>query len=113
MNEPVAQKIWEAGEYGPHITELKDIDVGTFLYAEPPQSNLPPVEGDLLPAIGSKVLIHLASLSAWVEHTVVGYYVWESLTHEDGRLHRVFVRVADSDGIINARMLRDVRRVGE
>lgn len=34
-NEPVAQKIWEEGEYGPYITELKDIPVGTMLYMHP------------------------------------------------------------------------------
>jgi hypothetical protein len=68
---------------------------------------LPPVEGDLLPPVGSKVLIHLNSLSKWVEHEVVGYYVWGNLGDEEN-LHRVFVRVVDADGILNARLLSDV-----
>jgi hypothetical protein len=34
---------------------------------------LEPVEGDLLPPLGSKVLIHLARQDAWVEHAVTGY----------------------------------------
>jgi len=72
---------------------------------------LTPVEGDLLPAVGSKVLIHLARQDEWVEHTVVGYYVWGSLDGRDERMHRVFVRVVSDDGILNARMLRDVRPI--
>ena len=68
------------------------------------------VEGDLLPEIGSKVLIHLNSSDTWVEHTVVGYYVWAS--HEGHKnLHRVFVRVVDEDGILNARSLSDIKIV--
>jgi hypothetical protein len=68
-----------------------------------------PVAGDLLPPIGSRVLIHLASRDSWVEHTVVGYYVWG--TFESTSLHRVFVRVRSSDGILNARSLCDVRPI--
>lgn len=64
---------------------------------------LPPVEGDVLPAIGSKVLIHLASSDSWAEHEVVGYYVWEAINDlAKPRHHRVFVRVRDADGILNA-----------
>jgi len=72
--------------------------------------NLQPIEGDLLPPVGSKVLIHLNSLDKWVEHKVVGYYVWGDL---DGakNLHRVFVRVVDADGIQNARLLSEVKPV--
>lgn len=73
-------------------------------------NKLDPVEGDLLPAIGEKVLIHLSSSDSWVEHRVVGYYVWGDLGRNTG-LHRVFVRVVDSDGLPNARLLRDVRRI--
>lgn len=71
---------------------------------------LTPVHGDQLPPIGSKVLIHLASCDDWVEHTVVGYYAWGDL---DGNeyLRRVFVRVRDADGHLNARLLKDVRTV--
>ena len=78
-----------------------------------PQAREPlePVEGDLLPAIGSKVLIHLARQDEWVEHTVAGYYVWGDLDGRENRRHRVFVRVFSADGILNARMLCDVRPV--
>lgn len=71
---------------------------------------LPPVEHDLLPPIGSQVLIHLSSRNEWVEHTVVGYYVWGDL-HHDPRLQRVNVRVTDAAGHLNARMLADVRHL--
>lgn len=69
---------------------------------------LDPVGGDRLPQVGSKVFIHLSREDAWVEHTVAGYYVWRSLG-EDLNLHRVFVRVRDADGYLNARLLKDVR----
>jgi len=64
------------------------------------------------PAFESKALIHLASVDQWVEHTVVGYYVWADLKG-DPRLHRVFVRVVNTDGYENARMLCDVRRLDD
>lgn len=69
---------------------------------------LPPVVGDILPAVGSKVLIHLASQDAWVEHTVAGYYVWPNHGLAP-RVFRVFVRVRDADGYLNARSLEDIR----
>ncbi|PUE09020.1 hypothetical protein B9Z51_08805 [Limnohabitans sp. T6-5] len=72
---------------------------------------LTPVDGDLLPPVGAKVLIHLASLDKWVTHTVVGYYVWGAF--DSDQLHRVFVRVRDSDGFLNARRLGDVRLYDE
>ncbi|MGW7235700.1 Lar family restriction alleviation protein [Pseudomonas fulva] len=75
-----------------------------------PSSPLPPVDGDLLPPIGSKVLIHLARENEWVEHTVVGYYAWENL-RSDPSVHRVCVRVRDADGYLNARGLGDIRPV--
>lgn len=74
--------------------------------AEP---DLEPVHGDVLPSVGAKVLIHLASQDAWLPHVVVGYYVWPSLDGNPAR-QRVFVRVRDSSGCLNARMLCDVRR---
>jgi hypothetical protein len=67
-----------------------------------------PVEGDLLPAIGSKVFIHLNSLDKWVEHTVSGYYAWKDLGSSPD-LHRVCVRVLDSKGYPNARSLSEIR----
>lgn len=72
---------------------------------------LPPVGGDLLPLIGSKVLIHLAREDAWVEHTVAGYYAWPNL-RDDPNVHRVVVRVRDSQGYLNARSLKDIRYPG-
>ncbi|ENZ1687438.1 hypothetical protein ACGHBB_000509 [Pseudomonas aeruginosa] len=69
---------------------------------------LEPVDGDVLPKIGSTVLIHLARQDEWVEHTVVGYYAWADLGGND-RLHRLFVRVRDRDGYLNVRLLKDVR----
>lgn len=71
--------------------------------------SLPPVEGDLLPPIGSRVQIYLNSLSTWVTHTVIGYYVWESIYHDNRSEHRVFVRVRDAQGIENSRLLNDIR----
>lgn len=72
------------------------------------QLGLPPVYGDVLPQIGDKVLIHLGRADQWVEHKVVGYYVWKDLGRDDSQ-HRVFVRVKSKDGYLNARMLKDVR----
>uniref|UniRef100_A0A0H3WNI8 Uncharacterized protein n=2 Tax=Pandoraea faecigallinarum TaxID=656179 RepID=A0A0H3WNI8_9BURK len=69
---------------------------------------LPPVDGDVLPAIGSRVQIHLASIDAWRECTVAGYYAWRSGGVERG-VYRVFVRVRMDDGSDNARMVDDVR----
>lgn len=68
------------------------------------------VYGDQLPSVGSKVLIHLSSKDAWVEHTVAGYYAWADLAG-DPNLHRVFVQVWDAEGRLNARILKDVRHV--
>lgn len=73
---------------------------------------LEPVHGDLLPPIGSQVLIHLGSLNRWVEHTVIGYYAWGDLGGNPA-LHRVFVRVRDDAGYENARLLQDVRPVAK
>lgn len=71
--------------------------------------NPEPVEGDLLPAIGSRVLIHLASNDAWVEHTVTGFYVWGALANVSPAYSRVFVNVVSDDGYPNAWLLADVR----
>lgn len=82
------------------------------LYAAPPAaqdvSGLEPVHGDVLPAVGSQVFIHLATPGVWAEHTVVGYYAWPDLDGKES-LHRIFVRVRDSAGYLNARLLKDVR----
>ena len=78
--------------------------------AVPDCIELEPVDGDLLPAIGEEVEIHLNSVGAWVPHRVVGYYVWGGFNDDKPYLHRVFVRVADKDGYLNARNLCDVRR---
>lgn len=64
---------------------------------------------DLLPPVGAKVHIHLASSDLWVERTVVGYYVWRALDGLTDSYHRVFVRVVDDEGVPNARLLKDIR----
>lgn len=79
--------------------------------ANPAPEALSAVDGDLLPAIGEKVLIHLNSSDSWVEHRVVGYYVRDDQGRNTG-FHRVFVRVVDSNDYLNARLLQDVRRIG-
>lgn len=71
---------------------------------------LPDVEGDVLPEVGSTVLIHLASSDTWVPRSVVGHYAWGDLGGNDS-LHRIFVRVRDAEGHLNARLLKDVRKV--
>lgn len=71
------------------------------------ENAIDPVEGDLLPVVGSTVSIHLNSPDKWVNHTVVGYYVWSDLKGNTS-LNRVFVRVKDDQGYLNARMLCDV-----
>lgn len=95
------------------LTEEEAANLLAFVKRATPQpaqrKPLPPVDGDLLPPVGSQVLIHLARQDKWVEHTVVGYYVWGAF--DSDTLHRVFVRVQDSDGILNARSLRDVRAI--
>lgn len=84
----------------------------SLLVAGSPAEALGPVVGDKLPPVGSKVLIHLARQDEWIEHTVTGYYVWGDLGGNP-YLHRVFVRVMDSEGYDNARLLKDVRIPGE
>lgn len=94
-----------------HVGLLRLRKVRAWLSASAePSAPLPPVNGDLLPPIGSKVLIHLAREDKWVEHTVVGYYAWEN-HRPDPSVHRVFVRVRDAEGYLNARLLSDVRPI--
>lgn len=69
---------------------------------------LDPAPGDLLPEVGTRVKIHLAREDLWVEHEVVGFYVWGDLKG-DRWLQRVFVRVRHDDGSFNARPLHEVR----
>lgn len=59
---------------------------------EPVKPVLEPVEGDLLPPVGSRVYIRHARDNNAHACTVTGYYVWEAF---DGHawLHRVFVRM--------------------
>lgn len=84
------------------IRELK-ARIATF------ECNLEREPHDLLPPVGAKVYIHLASSDLWVEHTVVGYYVWGALDGLTDSYHRVFVRVVDDEGVPNARLLKDIR----
>jgi len=84
-------------------------DIGNFLAHQSSPAALEPVHGDVLPPIGSRVLIELGS-SGWHEQTVTGYYAWPS-HGSDKNLHRVFVRVVDGHATQNARLLADVRLV--
>ncbi|MCE0955126.1 hypothetical protein QVM32_08140 [Pseudomonas asiatica] len=95
---------------GQETPALIDAIDGALSDSAAPIAPLPPVVGDLLPPVGSKVLIHLAREDEWVEHTVVGYYAWENL-RPDPSVHRVCVRVRDADGYLNARGLGDIRPV--
>lgn len=70
--------------------------------------DLDSVDGDILPPVGASVAIHLGSCDKWVNHTVVGYYAWGPLGGIDSAYSRVFVRVVDDQGILNARLLKDV-----
>ena len=83
---------------------------------QPAQEQAEKVDGDMLPPVGAKVLIHLGRQDAWVEHTVTGYYVWPACKHQvkDGEkdAHRVFVRVKDAQGYDNARLLSEVKVIG-
>lgn len=73
----------------------------------PAAAPLDHVHGDVLPPIGSTVQIQLGD-SGWFDHTVTGYYAWPN--HGlDKNVHRVFVRVKDSSGTPNARLLADIR----
>lgn len=71
-----------------------------------PTLNVNPEPNDLLPALGTQVLFHLASIDDWVPYTVVGYYVWGG---DKPSQHRVFVRGVSEAGFPNARMLSDIR----
>lgn len=73
---------------------------------------LEPVEGDLLPAVGDTVLIHLSRPDGWFPHRVVGYYAWGDRSGSKS-LYRVFVRVVDAEGYLNARPLDAIRRLGK
>lgn len=121
---PVNQRLLEAldkahmaliGYFPEHRNSFTDAAIesarnaSTAAHAIQKATPLEPVVGDLLPPIGSTVLIHLSSQDAWVEHTVTGYYAWGDLSGNP-RLQRVFVRVVDADGTRNARMLCDVKR---
>lgn len=78
-----------------------------MLSTEPLTHALDPVEGDILPPLGSLVYIELASAKKRQKVTVVGYYVWPGLK-DQGSHPRVFVRVKDEHGTPNARLLKDV-----
>ena len=60
---------------------------------EPINPVLEPVEGDLLPPVGSRVYIRQARDNDAHACTVTGYYVWEDLLESPAWLHRVFVRM--------------------
>ena len=75
---------------------------------------LAPVGGDMLPPIGERVLIHVATENAWITHMVVGYYVWPwGKENMENNLWRVFVRVVSDKGHENARELQAIRRINK
>lgn len=108
-------------ERGVHVNEFYHADEVDALLAklehQPAQEQAVPVDGDMLPPVGAKVLIHLGRQDAWIEHTVTGYYVWPACKHQvkDGEkdAHRVFVRVKDAQGYESARLLSEVKLVGQ
>lgn len=63
---------------------------------------LDPVQGDILPPLGSRVMIHLSSIEKWVPATVVGYFAYTNPL-------RVFVRTQDDNGVLNARDIQSIR----
>lgn len=68
---------------------------------------LVPIEGDLLPVLGSRVYIRHARDDLAHACTVTGYYAWGDLGGNP-RLHRVSVRLAyEVGGISQSRMLCD------
>jgi hypothetical protein len=88
------------------VSELADAYAQARREARGRSVALPPIDGDMLPPIGAVVQIHLASADAWVDHTVVGYYVWPPVANSGVRVH---VRVADAEGYLNARLLTEVQ----
>jgi len=96
-----------------HIGKGDPIDViayAAFMWYHGWPTNLKfdPVDGDLLPSVGSTIFIELASSKTWEPHTVTGYYVWGDLGGDE-YLNRVFVRCISKQGYSNARMLRDIK----
>lgn len=67
-------------------------------------------DGEQLPPVGCEVLIHLASLGRWVPHTVSGYDIQPHLDGDDA-YHRIFITLDCGHGIVNQRLLRDVRPI--
>lgn len=63
---------------------------------------LDPVQGDILPPLGSRVMIHFSSIKKWVPVTVVGYFAYDDPL-------RVFVRTQDDAGVLNARGIQSIR----
>lgn len=104
ISEQGSNAALKAFAYEPTATSLSGQPTPSF----PGNTQLDPVEGDVLPPVGAKVDIHLGSMNAWVPHTVTGYYVWGDLQKRE-HVHRMFVRVVDSEGYPNARMLGDTQ----
>lgn len=74
---------------------------------------LDPVEGDVLPPIGSTVYILHGRDNLAHACTVVGYYAWKSLNKES-KDHRVFVRVKYEDqDSYNARSIDECYKTKE
>ena len=94
-------------EFDLPVTTMKRVDDLLAHQSAPAAAPLDHVHGDVLPPVGSTVQIQLGD-SGWFDHTVTGYYAWPN--HGlDKNVHRVFVRVKDSSGTPNARLLADIR----
>ncbi len=93
-------------EFDLPVTTMKRVDDLLAHQSAPAAAPLDHVHGDVLPPVGSTVQIQLGD-SGWFDHTVTGYYAWPN--HGlDKNVHRVFVRVKDSSGTPNARLLADI-----
>lgn len=83
------------------------------LFPEPAVPKLEPIEGDVLPAIGSRVFIRHGRDDAAHACTVTGYYAWGDLGGAR-HLHRLFVRlVYEGTDCAQARLLADCHLTAE
>lgn len=104
------RKAFEQRTSAPYLSLLRlaqEMEKELVLKAEIPPK-LEEVLGDQLPPVGASVGVYLGSSKTPVPHKVVGYYAWGDLKG-DSNLHRLFVRVVDSAGYFNSRLLKDVQ----
>lgn len=92
------------------LSEASELTSAANQYEDSPYFEPEAEHSDVLPRVGQTVLIHLARQNEWVPHQVVGFYAWPSHGGEYS-LSRLFVRVRDANGLLNARLLHDVLRL--